>query len=52
VVGSALPTEHGFTVAFALAGGACAMAALASLLVPQAGREQPAPAAALSNQMS
>lgn len=34
VVGSALPTEHGFTVAFLIAAGACALAALASLAVP------------------
>jgi EmrB/QacA subfamily drug resistance transporter len=35
VVGHALPTEHGFTVAFALAAGACALASLASLAVPR-----------------
>jgi EmrB/QacA subfamily drug resistance transporter len=43
VVGNALPTEHGFTVAFVVAAGACALAALASLAVPRPGRpaEQP-----------
>ena len=35
VVGSALPTEHGFTVAFLVAGAACALATLASLAVPR-----------------
>jgi EmrB/QacA subfamily drug resistance transporter len=38
VVGSALPTEHGFTVAFLLAAAACGLAALASLAVPRPGR--------------
>ncbi len=38
VVGSALPTEHGFTVAFLVAGAACALATLASLAVPRPGR--------------
>jgi EmrB/QacA subfamily drug resistance transporter len=38
VVGGALPTEHGFTVAFVVAAGACALAALASLAVPRPGR--------------
>jgi EmrB/QacA subfamily drug resistance transporter len=35
VVGSALPTEHGFTVAFLLAAGACGLATLASFAVPK-----------------
>jgi EmrB/QacA subfamily drug resistance transporter len=35
VVGSALPTEHGFTVAFGLAAGACGLATLASFAVPK-----------------
>jgi EmrB/QacA subfamily drug resistance transporter len=35
VVGHALPTEHGFTVAFIVAAIACALAALASLAVPR-----------------
>lgn len=35
VVGSALPTEHGFTIAFAIAAGACLLAALVSLAVPR-----------------
>jgi EmrB/QacA subfamily drug resistance transporter len=38
VVGHALPTEHGFTVAFLVAAGACALATLASLAVPRPGR--------------
>jgi EmrB/QacA subfamily drug resistance transporter len=44
VVGSALPTEHGFTVAFFLAAAVCGLATLASLAVPRPGRlaEQPA----------
>jgi EmrB/QacA subfamily drug resistance transporter len=37
VVGAALPTEHGFTLAFLLAGAACLLAALASLIVPRRG---------------
>jgi len=37
VVGHALPTEHGFTVAFALAAVACGLAALAGLAVPRPG---------------
>jgi EmrB/QacA subfamily drug resistance transporter len=37
VVGHALPTEHGFTVAFVLAAVACGLAALASLAVPRPG---------------
>jgi MFS family permease len=43
VVGHALPTEHGFTVAFIGAAGACALAALASLAAPRTRRpaEQP-----------
>jgi predicted MFS family arabinose efflux permease len=52
VVGTALPTEHGFTLAFALAAAACALAAVATLLVPRAGRPQPAPAAQLSHAAS
>jgi EmrB/QacA subfamily drug resistance transporter len=39
VVGSALPTEHGFTIAFLLAAAACALATLASLAVPRPGRQ-------------
>jgi len=38
VVGSALPTEHGFTVAFLLAAGACGLATLASFAVPKPNR--------------
>jgi EmrB/QacA subfamily drug resistance transporter len=37
VVGHALPTEHGFTIAFFLAAVACGLAALASLAVPRPG---------------
>ena len=37
VVGHALPTEHGFTIAFIVAAGACALAALASVAVPRPG---------------
>jgi len=37
VVGHALPTEHGFTVAFVLAAVACGLAALAGLAVPRPG---------------
>jgi predicted MFS family arabinose efflux permease len=35
VVGSALPTEHGYTLAFAFASVACGLATIASLAVPQ-----------------
>jgi EmrB/QacA subfamily drug resistance transporter len=35
VVGHALPTEHGFTLAFVVASVACGLAALASLAVPR-----------------
>jgi EmrB/QacA subfamily drug resistance transporter len=35
VAGAALPTEAGFTAAFALAGGACLLAAFASVAVPR-----------------
>ncbi len=34
VVGSALPTEHGYTLAFAFASAACGLATIASLAVP------------------
>ncbi|MEA2155363.1 MAG: hypothetical protein QOE11_1503 [Solirubrobacteraceae bacterium] len=44
VVGSALPTEHGFTIAFVVAAAACGLATIASLAVPRPG---PRPAAAL-----
>ncbi len=37
VIGSALPTEHGFTLAFIVAAAACGLAALASLAVPRPG---------------
>jgi MFS family permease len=37
VVGHALPTEHGFTIAFALAATFCGLATLASLAVPRPG---------------
>ena len=37
VVGSALPTEQGFKVAFIIAAAACGLAALASLAVPPPG---------------
>jgi MFS family permease len=45
IVGSALPTEHGFEMAFILAGGACFLGALASLAVPR-----PASMPAISNE--
>jgi EmrB/QacA subfamily drug resistance transporter len=38
VVGTALPTEHGFELAFIIAGAACFLGALASLAVPRPGR--------------
>jgi len=44
VVGAALPTEHGYTMAFAFAAGVCGLATIASLAVPQPRRQ---PAAAL-----
>jgi EmrB/QacA subfamily drug resistance transporter len=47
VVSHALPTEHGFTVAFIVAAGACALAALASLAVPRAGGQPAHPAGSL-----
>jgi EmrB/QacA subfamily drug resistance transporter len=37
VVGQALPTERGFTIAFVIAAAACGLAALASLAVPRPG---------------
>jgi EmrB/QacA subfamily drug resistance transporter len=37
IVGTALPTEHGFELAFILAGSACFLGALASLAVPRPG---------------
>jgi EmrB/QacA subfamily drug resistance transporter len=37
VVGGALPTEHGFTIAFVFAAVVCALAAVASLAVPRPG---------------
>jgi EmrB/QacA subfamily drug resistance transporter len=46
VVGHALPTEHGFTVAFIVAACACALAGLASLAVPRPGRPAECPAGA------
>jgi MFS family permease len=48
VVASGLPTEGGFTLAFAFGAGACLLAALASLAVPRPGtvlRPAPAPTA-------
>ena len=45
IAAAALPTEQGFTLAFAFAAGACLLAALASLLVPQ--RPRPAYGGAL-----
>jgi EmrB/QacA subfamily drug resistance transporter len=45
VVGSGLPTESGFALAFTLAAAACALAGVATLLVPAPGRSG-APAAA------
>jgi MFS family permease len=47
VVSHAAPTEHGFTVAFIVAAGACALAALASLAVPRAGGTSAHPAGSL-----
>jgi EmrB/QacA subfamily drug resistance transporter len=38
VVGSALPTEHGYTLAFVFAACACGLAALASLAAPRPDR--------------
>jgi EmrB/QacA subfamily drug resistance transporter len=48
VVGHALPTEHGFTVAFLVAAAACGLAALASLAVPRPRRPAPGRARALA----
>jgi EmrB/QacA subfamily drug resistance transporter len=48
VVAGALPTEHGFTVAFAVAALACGLAALASVAVPRPTRRTPRRAAALA----
>jgi EmrB/QacA subfamily drug resistance transporter len=49
VTAGGLPTEHGFTLAFAIAAAACASAVLASLIVPRPGRPRgharPAPVA-------
>ena len=42
VVGHALPTEQGFTLAFMVAAAACGLAALASLAVPRPGTSAPA----------
>jgi EmrB/QacA subfamily drug resistance transporter len=47
VVGTALPTEHGFELAFIIAGAACFLGALASLAVPRPSHAPvPAPVAA------
>jgi EmrB/QacA subfamily drug resistance transporter len=43
VVAAGLPTEHGFTLAFLFAAGACLLAALASLSVPRRPRPGTAP---------
>ncbi|MEA2146910.1 MAG: hypothetical protein QOG59_2497, partial [Solirubrobacteraceae bacterium] len=48
VTASGFPTEHGFTLAFAIAAAACALAMLASLIVPRPGRPREAPAAAVA----
>jgi EmrB/QacA subfamily drug resistance transporter len=47
VVGAALPTEHGYTLAFVVAAAACGLAAVASLAVPRTGGPSRRPAAAL-----
>ena len=39
VIGAALPTEHGYTLGFAVAAGACGLATLASLAVPRPATE-------------
>jgi EmrB/QacA subfamily drug resistance transporter len=46
-VGAGSPTETGFTEAFLFAGGACLLAALASLLVPRRPRPEYSPGLAL-----
>ena len=46
-VGAGSPTESGFTEAFLFAGGACLLAALASLLVPRRPRPEYSPGLAL-----
>jgi MFS family permease len=43
VIGAALPTEKGFTLAFLFAAGACLLAGLASLVVPRRSRPGSAP---------
>jgi EmrB/QacA subfamily drug resistance transporter len=43
VVAAGLPTEHGFTLAFLFAAGACLLAAVASLTVPRRSRPGTAP---------
>jgi EmrB/QacA subfamily drug resistance transporter len=48
VTANGFPTEHGFTLAFAIAAAACALAVLASLIVPRPARPGRAPAAAVA----
>ncbi len=43
VAARGLPTEHGFTIAFLVAAGACGLAAIASVAVPRPGRRAEAP---------
>jgi|SRR5215218_636402 len=50
VVGGALPTEHGFTVAFVVAAIACGLAAVASLAVPRPDRAVAHPAGSLATE--
>jgi EmrB/QacA subfamily drug resistance transporter len=50
VVGHALPTEHGYTMAFVVAAVACGLAALASLAVPRPAAVQRQRAGALATE--
>jgi EmrB/QacA subfamily drug resistance transporter len=52
VIGNALPTEHGFTLAFFVAAGACGLAAIASLAVPRPGGPAPGRASAVVADMA
>jgi EmrB/QacA subfamily drug resistance transporter len=47
-VGAGFPSEDGFTLAFLFAGGACLLAALATLLVPRRPRPEFSPGLALT----
>ena len=52
VVANSLPTEEGFTLAFAMAAIACGLAALASLAVPRRAHAVPEPSVRLTGELA